>query len=434
MARSTRGLIVLTVWAIAGWAARGEGAGADTPKVVPKREHLAFASDVESLDGPALEALGSGKGALPTTDAEGNLYLICKYSTCHIRCIRADGWVETIAGDDRWPGNLKLAEGPAAYFANRWMGPQAGDYSKPPALITVYGLPLKGKGSIYFYWPGQSPYRIYRDEEKGNRWWFKLVGAPGKAKPPTSVGQVAKVEETDLTGAVIGKDFIAWQGNLYLFDEAKQELKCVHLLADYWPKMMAAYKEWAGEEDSRTSRGPQPFEHVVRADDGAFYMVNYWYGPPKGVFMISADGSRVEHIVADNSWRLRGQGVGGNRNGAGLETTWHCGPAELSTSGNILFLHSIDSSAVRRWKDGRVSALCHDGEWRETPAGGRGGRGEESVWGKHYQPGVTGVNYIYITYPGEENGGDRRVLRFGPVDFSKATVGALAPPLAKKAD
>ncbi len=184
------------------------------------------------LDGPALEALGSGKGALPTTDPEGTLYRVCKYSTYRITCIRVDGRVETITGDDHWPGNLKLSEGPAAYFANRWMALQAGDYSKPP----------------------------------------------------TVVGQVAKIADTDLTGAIIGKDFVVWQGNLYLFDEAKQELKCVPLLADYWPKMMAAYKAWAGEEERKPNRGPKPFEHVVWADDGIFYLLNYWYGPPKGAY------------------------------------------------------------------------------------------------------------------------------------------------------
>jgi len=137
-----------------GWAGTCPGGETVAAAEKPKLEHYAFASDRETLDGPNLEALGTGHGALPAVDSEGNVYFIVKYSTSRIRCVRADGWTETLAGDDRWPGNFKANEGPAAYFPNRWNGPRAGNSCVPGALLTVYGLPLKGEeyGRIYFHW------------------------------------------------------------------------------------------------------------------------------------------------------------------------------------------------------------------------------------------------------------------------------------------
>jgi hypothetical protein len=76
---------------------------------------------------------------------------------------------------------------------------------------------------------------------------------------------------------------------------------------------------------------------------------------------------------------------------------------------------------VRRWVGGRTSSLCFDGEWREIPGKGSAG----VIMAKHYQPGQHGANYIYITYPGEENNQDSRVYRIGPFDFTKPTVGPL---------
>jgi hypothetical protein len=347
-----------------------------------------------------------------------------------------DGIVETIAGDDRWPGNLKLSEGPAAYFPAYGMGPQAGDYSIPGAIITVSGLPLKGEehGCIYFSWPNESPFKIYKSKEKGGRWWFKRIGTPGKSKPPAKAGEVAKLEETDLTGAKIGNGFIVWNGNVYEFDEAKMEMKCLFTLDEYISRVESVITNWPGKRPGVSIGAP---EHVARTSDGNFFLIYFWKTYPGGnVFKISSNGKQFEHIVKDVSDELKGKGVGANYDGHGLATTWHCGPADISTCGNVLFLHSIDSVAVRRWMNGRVSTLCYDGEWRENPKG-RGARGGVAVMAKHYQPGQGNPtnNYIYITYPGEENGGDRRVYRFGPVDFTKPTLEPLVDipePLKKQ--
>lgn len=408
----------------------GVSIGGEGTKVEVQRTHIAFASDIDYLDGLSLEALGNGNGngALPTTDREGNLYLIWKYATRRIRCVRVDGIVETIAGDDRWPGNLGLTEGPAAYFPCWAMPPQAGGYSIPGAIITVSGLPLKGEdqGCIYFYWPRQSPYKIYKSKEKKGRWWFKRIGAPDKSNPPTSAGQIAKLDETNLTDARIANGFIVWKGNVYEFDEAKGEMKCLFTLQDYISKVESVLTNWSGKRPGVSLGAP---EHIERTSDGNFFLSYFWKTYPAGnIFKISPDGKQLEHIVKDISWEVKGTGVGANRDGDGLTTTWHCGPADISTCGNVLFLHAIDSVVVRRWMNGRVSTLCFDGEWRETPRG-RGIPGW--VAGKHYQPGQGNpkYNYIYITYPGEENGGDIRVYRFGPIDFTKPTVGPLTEPL-----
>lgn len=294
------------------------------------------------------------------------------------------------------------------------------------------GLPLKVEehGRIYFYWPGQSPCKIYKSKEKGGRWWFKRIGSPDKPNPPTSAGQVAKIDETNLTDARIAKGFIVWKGNVYEFDEAKWEMKCLFTLQDYISKIENVITNWPGKRPGVSLGAP---EHIERTSDGNFFLSYFWKTYPGGnIFKISSDGKQLEHIVKDISHEVRGKGVDANRDGEGLTTTWHCGPADISTCGNVLFLHAIDSVAVRRWMNGRVSTLCYDGEWRETPRG-RDNR-LYSVMGKHHQPGQGNPkhNYIYITYPGEENGQDNRVYRFGPIDFTKPTVGPLTEPLQLK--
>jgi hypothetical protein len=407
--------ILLSALAAAGWAAQGADGGGAPAGSAPKWEHYAFASSVENLDGPNLEALGTGHGALPTTDSEGNVYFILKYSTCRIRCLRADGWTETIAGDDRWPGVSGLAEGPAAYFPNRWMGPSAGNSCRPGALLTVYGLPLKGEeyGRIYFHWQGTAPYKIFRNKGQNGRWWFKRLGTPGKPKPPTTVGQTVKLEDVDLTGAKVRSGMIAWQGNVYTFDEPKGEMTCSFTLADYEPKVL--------EMLGRVGRPVGEPEHYIRTDDGYVYLLYYWktYDVQGQVFRMSPDRKKFERIISDATQRLKGQRLSSNFDGNGLLTTWHCGPADITFSGNTLLTYSIDSTIVRRWVNGRVSSLCRDGEWRENP--GRAGGGV--VGAGYYQAGHHGNKWFYI-FSGVENGNDR-TYRFGPVDVAKPTVGPL---------
>lgn len=224
--------IITIAFTTAGLVWKGVGVEEESSKLLPKREHFAFASDIEYLDGSRLEGLGSGHGAMPAVDDDGNVYYVWKYATSRIRCARVDGSIETIAGDDRWPGNLKLVEGPAAYFHNRSMPPSAGNACRPGPLLTVYGTPLRGEeyGSIYFHWPDDSPYKIFRNKVKNGRWWFKRLGTPGKPKPPVNPGQKVKLDDVDLTGAKIRYGIVIWHGNVYSFDEPKGEMTCLHCL------------------------------------------------------------------------------------------------------------------------------------------------------------------------------------------------------------
>ena len=438
MIRKNRVLFLLMAGVVAGWM--GDGVAADSAKDAPKVEHYAMAADIDYLDGPRLEALGRGKGHLPATDVDGNLYLVCKYSTCRIRCILADGTIETIAGDDRWPGNMSLTEGPASYLPNLAYSPRAGDYSVPGTLIQVYGYPLKGEeyGCLYLYWPDESPIRIFKNKKQDDRWWFQKLGTTGGEKPPVVVGESAKISELDLLGARIRQGFMEWKGNLYSFDLANPdgEITCMAILSDYLPKLTALYEAWLATDPNpkpKQRRKPKVPSQFSRGEDGVIYMASYWNSPPGGVYRMLPDWKTVEHLVSDNSPVLKtlskealAERVKGldreNIDGPGLLTTWHCGPADITVCGNLLFLHSIDSVAVRRWRDGRVSTLCYDGEWREAPS--RRFRPTGGVSGKHHHPGADG-KYIYITYPGEERGGDNRILRFGPSDFNKATIGPL---------
>ncbi|GBD36632.1 hypothetical protein HRbin36_01757 [bacterium HR36] len=151
---------------------------------------------------------------------------------------------------------------------------------------------------------------------------------------------------------------------------------------------------------------------MQRAEDGTVYLLYYHKTYPAGhVFRISADRKTCEHIVAHNT-NLKGANI----DGEGLMTTWHCGPAMILTASNELFLLAIDSNMVRRWKNGRVSTLFLDGEWREAPTHVKN---IQPVRFNGFAPAQHGLPYIYIFYPGEDAFGDVRAFRFGPVDFHK---------------
>lgn len=379
-----------------------------------KLEHFAFAAALDLLDGPSLEALAPTSYKLMANDADGNVFFLWKYSTSWIRCVRADGQVESIAGDDHWSVNLNLTEGPAAYIPNWGIRPTAGANVIPGAALTVYGRPLRGEehGSIYVFWPRQSPYKVFRNKAKDNRWWFRRVGMPGKATPPTELGKSALIHETDMTDARIGNGWIEWRGHMYDFDEPKGKITCVLTLKDYERQVEAALSHWHNKKEGRSIGAP---EFLQRADDGTFYLIYYHKTYPAGqVFRISADRKQCEHIVAHRG-DLKAPN---NLDGPGLVTTWHCGPAMIQVTGNSLFLSAIDSNTVRRWKDGRVSTLCLDGEWREFPTAAKN---PGMVRFNGYVPAQYGLPYVYIFYPGEDTFGDIRAFRFGPVDFQKPT-------------
>lgn len=384
-------------------------------KTQAKLEHFAFAAALDLLDGPRLEALAPTSYKLVANDVDGNVFFMWKYSTSWIRCVRADGQIETIAGDDHWSVNLNLTEGPAVHIPNWGIRPTSGSNVIPGVALAVYGRPLLGEehGRIYVFWPGQSPYKLFKNKAKDGRWWFRRVGVPGKATPPVEIGKSALIDETDMTDARIGHGWVEWRGHLYEFDEPSGKITCVLTLKDYESQVEAALTDWHNKKQGGHIGSP---EFLQRADDGTFYLIYYHKTYPSGqVFRISADRKKCEHIVADR----RDLKAPNNLDGPGLVTTWHCGPAMILVTGKSLFLLAIDSNTVRRWKNGRVATLCLDGEWREFPTSAKH---PGMVRFNGYYPAQHGLPYIYIFYPGEDTFGDIRAFRFGPVDFEKPTL------------
>ena len=156
---------------------------------------------------------------------------------------------------------------------------------------------------------------------------------------------------------------------------------------------------------------------MVLAADGTMFLMHPWRDG--NVFRVSSDLSTFEYIVQNNR-----SADGANIDGPGLQSSWHCGPSYLQAAGGVLFLRAIDSPSTRRWENGRVSVLCLDGEWREHFAR-EDKRKLISPSGMGYRAADHGLPYIDVHYVGAGIGSGFRMFRFGPVDFTKPTVGPL---------
>ena len=152
---------------------------------------------------------------------------------------------------------------------------------------------------------------------------------------------------------------------------------------------------------------------MILAEDGTMYIMHPWREGK--VFKISADRSKLEYVVQNNK-----DIKGWNLDGPGLYSTWHCGPSWIKMSGDTLFLRAIDSPSTRRLRDGRISVLCMDGEWREHSIEGKR-RDVMSPSGMGYRVADHGLPCLFIHY----TGADHRMFKYGPVDFTKPTIGPL---------
>ena len=385
-----------------------------------KREHFAFASGFDYLDGPRLESYLDRHGRYLSSDPDGNWYIMWKFSTSWIRVIRDDGMVETIAGGNHWTPNFGLSEGPAAYLPNMSMMPTAGDLYVPGFGIQVAGSPLKGEdeGCVYVFFRAYLPYKVYKNKEKNDRWWFKRLGTPKGTKLPTTRGESISLSEADLYEAGFsGPNLIRHKYNLYEINEAEDKITCIVGIKDLKSRIEEASLV-TGLTDTKGSVKPS---HYARGEDGTIYIAYYFNGFGRRAFKLSADQSKLECIVFHDSR------MGDNRDGPGLRTGWHCGPSKVIIGGkNTPLFCSVDSGSVRRWVDGRVSVLCYDGEWREKNHKVQKLKSKD-VRSKVYQTAGFALPYVYLHYCGEEMGGDFRGYRVGPVDFEKPTVGPLVP-------
>jgi hypothetical protein len=111
-----------------------------------------------------------------------------------------------------------------------------------------------------------------------------------------------------------------------------------------------------------------------------------------------------------------------------LKSGWFDGPQPVGYfPPDILFGTAVDESFVRRYKDGRISSLCRDGEWREFPKTPGTGEAAENIkdnqavnWGRGWW---RGNGYIYTVY--YLSTGTSAIYKSGPVDFAKPAVGPL---------
>jgi len=375
-----------------------------SPGDPPKLEHFAVCADREYLDGPRLEAMNQSH-KLAACDEKGNLFFVSAIANGALRVARADnGMVETVTSDDRWGTDLGLAEGPASAMPDLagFVGCGSGG-----GWIRPVGDPIAGEenGHIYIGAMGESPYKLYRNAEKGNRWWFRRIGGTGKETPPATVGQSAPLDRINLAGVrMTGQaDLMVWRGNLYRFEEEKNRLTCLLTIADY--------EKVAGRGSPGRSGGG-----IDISEDGWFYVMHF---KGNALYRVSADRKKGEHVVQATKQPI------GNQDGPGLKTRYHCGPYEFQLHKHFVFLKSIDSNSVRRFdgKNGRVSTLCTDGEFRER---GPQQKRIEAIRGKGWLLGqADGASYIYIPYPGEERAGLCGIWRFGPIDPCRPTTGPL---------
>jgi hypothetical protein len=363
-------------------------------------------------------------------DAKGNVCFAAVNSVASLRVARVDGMVETIAGDTGWGGSLPIDEGPAAFIGNIGYGTAIG---RPSTAIAIKGLPLEGadKGFILIS-SGKAVlrdnciYKVWKNKEKGDRWWFKLFAGKGAAAAPAAIGQSAPVADVKFRGfpgfgaAFDGNIYFHDRGYLYRLDDEKDTLTCLLAREDYNSKVSEA----TGKKD------PEP-DTILAAEDGGFYVGFYNGTYPIGwVFKVSADRKTVEPIAKDAG--------GGLCDGPGLKTHYFGGPllSKCCPKGNAFF-GAIDDGIIRRWKDGRVSSLCRDGEWREFAKYGTWGSGEPGslithpykdtqapYWGRGWvMPPTADGDYFYMTYM--LGCGTGRLIRVGPIDWNKPTAGPL---------
>jgi len=155
--------------------------------VMPKREHFAFCHVEGYLDGPKGEAWSS-VGKIPDIDEDGNAWFVSAEGDGAVRVILTNGLTRTVAGDNRWQGSLDIDEGPAAFIPHLQ---RVGGIGNPVTSIAVLGRPLKdgpdGKPMGYILSRGghgtgkdKCVYKIFRNKEKGGRWWFKVITGAGK--------------------------------------------------------------------------------------------------------------------------------------------------------------------------------------------------------------------------------------------------------------
>ncbi len=397
-------------------------------------EHFALAGASGYLDGPRREAMSSihRQGVC---DAQGNLYILDWFGTS-LRCARVDGMMVTIVGDNLYGGDLDLDEGPASCLPA--LDSPGQSFGSTVRTVEVRGMPWEGgnKGAIYVLGGRRSGnagkmYKIWRNSDKGNRWWFRRVAGGGNKKPADQEGFSLAGREAafstdlrftaDLGGAVPIHLYDRGSGNVFRYDDRAGTVTCVLAYASYKDKLQ--------HPEAGIKLGPP--EEVVIADDGTAYVS--WYRGTKYyacIYRVPPDRRKAELFV----YNPRPADGGSARDGLALKTYWFGGPQMNGYQpADLIFAGAVDDRWLRRVKDGRVSTLCPDGEWREFATRG------DALKPPHLYAGF-GTNswamyrnspYVYRTY-GSKSDYATTIIRFGPVDWHKPTVGRQVGDSSKK--
>jgi RNA polymerase sigma-70 factor (ECF subfamily) len=312
-------------------------------------EHYAFTSFLaDSLDGPRREALGSGIGPL---DADFNCYQ-------GGRVIRGeDGMVQTIAGGLPEFGN---DEGPAAFLPR--LSPIRGTgFGQGIGGWLVVGTPLKGgdNGCLYAY-SDTRIMKVWKNADKGGRWWAKIIAGPGKVEVPGA--RILWGQAWRKPGEKEDKPVFYTNSGFYILESGSGGAKFVCILdvkglKDRLPK-------------DKGGRTPYPSEGWV--DSGGNYYLCYYFGAgfrgaTATIWRVSPDGAKVEPYITNADGAKTGQ------DGPGMNSGWFCGPhacgvktVSLWYPPGVICCGAHDEFTLRRIVGGRVSTLYEDGEWREA--------------------------------------------------------------------
>jgi hypothetical protein len=276
-----------------------------------------------------------------------------------------DGRMMTIAGNDYWNPVLGLSEGPAAFMrsASHCLG-----HGYSGSNMVALGVPHEGGEQDYLAVAvGGQVFKVWKNAEKGGRWWFRRIAGGGKQDLPTVRGQ--SIPALDAKSAVrvhAGKDGALYvNGGRGAFRLDNGTLTCVLGFDDY--KDMAP----------KTQRGdPAPADKILAAGNGDFY-VQFPSSAQPGttIYRIPPDFSSCEPYVGIvGSQHGGGPAPDGKHyfDGPGWGAQFFCGPfLKFSMLDyrylppDIVMLHTADDHWMRRARDGRVSTLCADGRWRE---------------------------------------------------------------------
>jgi hypothetical protein len=242
-----------------------------------------------------------------------------------------------------------------------------------------------------------------------------VAGGGGKGLPAVR-GQSVPAMEAGMRifmAQTIPNDRIVLFANGGFYEFKDGNLTCLLAASDY--KDAAAKYKGAPTEATLGLMG----------GDGTFY-VGFYYGAGKLIVRISADGGKAEPYVQDTT--------NSRKDGPAMKSGFFCGPHLVTNRSDCRFIapdivipSTHDDSDCRRVKDGRVSTLCMDGEWREVVGKGsnRPGPQDPAWWFRAFSAGPDGTVFTYGA--DMKNNASWSILnRVTGIDWGKPTVGPKA--------